>query len=138
MRKVIHIVKVIFIVISALVVTGVLLVFVYNRSNDPIIREFRLMENKIILESFPSDEQVGAIDCASTANTNVRQLLEKHHGRDISKKYKYTIIAYDDETDTWMVNCSLISPAGRYCGRIAARTPGAIVRSDGRVLAVWD
>jgi len=106
--------------------------------NNPRIEEYCLTDYRSVIERFPSDECLGAIDNIETAKESVNQLLERHYGKDILQKYKYAIIAYDNESDTWRVSCSLISPIERLYGRRIARTPSAIVQSDGKVLAIWD
>ena len=112
-------------------------VMIYNKVNETIYKEFKLSEYSSIINNYPSDEQIGVISSILTAKENVRELFGKIYGEDVLNDYKYTIVGYDSESDTWLVCCSLISPFKRKYGRTAARSPCAIVQSNGRVLAIW-
>ena len=120
MKKYIAIFVIIFVCIA--IVSGILL-------SVQCTWTFSLADYSEMMDKFPSDLELGAIDTSADALAAAEQVWTSIYGQSINNKIPYRV-SFDEEEQVWLVRGSyfFVFPGG----------PHILIRQeDGRVLAVW-
>ena len=99
-----------------------------SRANEVYYFSFDGYEDYV--EQYPSDKTYGEISDAKTAKEVAEKLWIEIYGKETMKNEKPYRVLYDYNTGVWFVYGTLPS---NYVGG----TAHALIRNDGRVLAVW-
>lgn len=93
------------------------------------VREFDLSDYKGLMEEFARNKTVQKITDGETAKEEPEKLWVEIYGEKVRKEKPYNAF-YDKKEDVWLIIGS--APLNSFGGE-----PNALIRTNGKVIAVW-